>query len=176
MKRPLAVMAVCAALVVGGGAFAQEHEQMKMQPMPANPGFDAMKSLTGNWEGTTSTGAPVKASYEVVAGGSTVLERLDPPDHGIMITMYHVENGNLVMDHYCAMNNIPHMKATRSADGKVLDFQFVSASNLPSQKDTHMHSLKLTFKDADHLQHEWSLHENGKATPVVFQLARAQKM
>lgn len=171
MKCPLGVMVLAAAVGLSAGALADEMAMPKMAP---NAGFDQMKTLAGSWDGQTADGKDVKATYQVVSAGSVVMETLDPPDHGTMITMYRVEGGKLVMDHYCSMNNVPHMKATRSADGKTIDFEFTSASNLASPKDTHMHGLKLTFKDSDHLTHEWSLHSQGKVSPVVFELTRAK--
>jgi len=171
MKVPLGVMVLAAAVGLSAGALADDMAMPKMAP---NAGFDEMKSLAGSWDGTTADGKDVKATYQVVSAGSVVMETLDPPDHGTMITMYRVEGGKLVMDHYCAMNNVPHMKAMRSPDGKTITFEFTSASNLASPKDMHMHGLKLTFKDSDHLTHEWSLLSEGKSQPVVFQLTRAK--
>ena len=169
MKWPVGVMVLAAAAGLSAAVLADDMAMPKMTP---NAGFDEMKSLAGNWDGKTADGKDVKATYQLVSAGSVVMETLDPPDHGTMITMYRVEGGKLVMDHYCAMNNVPHMKAMRSADGKTITFEFTGASNLASLKDMHMHGLKLTFKDSDHLTHEWSLHSGDKVQPVVFELTR----
>ena len=164
------LVVLCLALGLSAAALA---EDMSMPTPKPNAGFDAIKALAGNWDAQTPDGKPVKASYEVVSNGNCVIETLDPPDHGKMITMYRVDGGRLVMDHYCSMNNVPHMSGKPSADGKAIDFTFMSASNLASPKDTHMHGLKLTFDDKDHLTHEWSLHSQGKIQPVVFHFARS---
>jgi hypothetical protein len=171
MKWPLGVMMLAAAVGLSAGALADDMAMPKMAP---NAGFDEMKTLAGSWDGTTADGKEVKATYQVVSAGSVVMETLDPPDHGTMITMYRVEGGKLMLDHYCSMNNVPHMKATVAPDGKSINFEFVSASNLASPKDTHMHGLKITFKDPDHLTHEWSLHSQGKVSPVMFELSRVK--
>ena len=149
-------------------------EDMPMPTMKPNAAFDEVKGLAGSWDGQMADGKSVKASYQVVANGSCVMETLDPPDHGTMITMYRVEGGQLVMDHYCSLNNVPHMRGTRSADGKQIDFAFTGASNLGGPKAAHMHGLKLTLDGSDHLTHEWSMHMEGKVQPVVFNFTRSK--
>jgi hypothetical protein len=161
-------------VLLGLSAVAALADDMAMPAMKPNAAFDEIKGLAGNWAGQTADGKPVTASYQVVSAGSCVMETLDPPDHGTMITMYRVEGGRLVMDHYCAMNNVPHMRGTRSADGKQIDFAFTGASNMSGPKDAHMHALKLTFDDSEHLTHEWSMQAQGKVQPVVFHFARAK--
>ena len=165
----IAMMGALLSLAAATGA-----DEMAMPTMKPNAAFDEIKALAGTWDGQMPDGKSVKATYQVVSNGSCVMETLDPPDHGIMITMYRVEGGRLVMDHYCSMNNVPHMRGARSADGKEIDFAFINASNMASPKDVHMHGLKLAFVDHDHLNHEWALYAQGKAqAPVVFHLTRS---
>ena len=147
-------------------------DEMKMAAPKPNPAFDQIKGLAGNWEGQASDGKTAKISYQVVASGNVVMETLDAADHSSMITMYHVDGGKLVMDHYCAMPNVPHMRGTLSADGKQIDFAFVSASNLSGPNDAHMHGLKVTFVDPTHFTQEWSMRAEGKTTPVVFKFQK----
>ena len=146
--------------------------------MPAaakpSPGFDHLKSLVGSWEGQTPDGKTVKASYQMVSNGTCLMETLDTPDGANMVTMYHMDGSRLMMDHYCAMNNVPHMKGTTSADGKTIDFAFVSAGNLTAPTDMHMHGLKVEFEDADHFTQEWLLRSKGKDQPSVFRFQRAK--
>jgi hypothetical protein len=40
--------------------------------------FDLVKSLTGNWEGTSSMSGPVKVSYRVTAGGTALPAKFRP--------------------------------------------------------------------------------------------------
>ena len=160
------------ALMLGLCAAAGAAE-MHMSTMKASPGFDQLKALAGNWQAQTPDGKDVKASYQLVSGGNCVMETLDTPDGANMITMYHMDGSRLVMDHYCATNNVPHMRATSSADGKKLDFAFVTASNLAKPGDMHMHTLKVAIEDSDHFTQEWSMHDHGKVQPVVFHFHRA---
>ena len=170
--KPIRVL-VAFTLALGLSAVAVADE-MKMPEMKPSPAFDQLKTLVGSWEGQTPDGKTTTVSYQVVSAGTCVMETLHSPDGADMITMYHMDGGRVVMDHYCAINNVPHMKCTASADGRKLDFAFAGATNMASPKDTHMHGLKLSFEDADHFTQEWSLHDQGKVQPVVFHFQRVK--
>src|SRR5574341_810381 len=40
------------------------------------PGFESLKMLAGNWTGKASDGTPITSTYQVVSGGSAVMETL----------------------------------------------------------------------------------------------------
>ena len=159
------------ALAVATAAAAHD---MKMPAMEPNPCFDQIKTLAGDWQSKTSEGKAVKASYQVVSSGAAVIEKLDTGDGDNMITVYRVENGTLVMDHYCSMNNVPHMRASKASSTKKIDFAMTSASNMKHASDIHMHNLTMEFDGTDHFSQTWSLHENGKVQPVIFDFTRAR--
>ena len=104
------------ALLLGVCAVAVAEEHMNMPAAKSSPTFDRLKSLVGSWQGKTADGKDVKASYQMVSGGTCLMETLDTPDGMSMITMYHMDCDRLVLDHYCALNNVPRMKAAASAD------------------------------------------------------------
>jgi hypothetical protein len=136
--------------------------------------LEQMKSLEGVWEGKDPEGNPVTVSYKVVSAGSSVEETIDHDKmgKGAMITMYHLDGDKLMMTHYCSMGNQPKMRLTKSTPTSMV-FSFVSATNMSSLDDAHMHKLVLTWKDKDHISHEWTMRAKGKdESPVVFKLAR----
>ncbi len=161
------------ALVLGLCATAGAAE-MSMPPAKPSPAFDQLKSLVGSWEYPMPDGHSVNASYQLVSGGSCLMETLDAPDGSNMITMYHMDGRRLMLDHYCTLNNVPHMKGTLSAGGKTLEFAFVSGANMAGPGDPHMHSLKVGFQDADHFTQEWTMRAKGKDEPVVFHFQRTK--
>jgi hypothetical protein len=116
-----------------------------------------MKSLAGNWAGTTKHGKPVKLTYTVVSGGTTVMERLDSPEGGNMITMYHPDGEHLMVTHYCSAGNQPRMvEAPRQGDND-LAFSFFDATNDPNIPGRgHMRGLKFHFQDKNHFTQEWT--------------------
>lgn len=145
----------------------------KPSPRPTSAGFEKMKTLVGDW---TAVGdaeghdAKVQVSYALTSAGSAVMETLQT-SHGAMVTIYHPDGESVMMTHYCAAGNQPRMRAKGNGE-KELAFSFVDATNLPSSEATHMHDLKITFDDADHITQEWMTSSGGKKTPLVFKLER----
>lgn len=139
---------------------------------PAHAGFEKMKSLAGTWKGKTKEGTDVTVTYRIVSAGNAVEEQLSVAD---MVTMYHADGDSVMLTHYCAGNNQPRMRAAYKAGDKTMSFAFVDAANLPDPKASHMHSLTLTFVDADHLTAEWTTYDGGKeAGGVTMDLERAK--
>jgi hypothetical protein len=115
-------------------------------------------------------------TYRVISGNSTVMETIMPGTDHEMVTMYHVDGDDLVLTHYCALGNQPRMKAQKDSKEGTLDFRCTGGSNMKCPTDAHMHSLVLTFVDADHINHEWALMKDGKIDhSVKFELARKKE-
>ncbi len=135
-------------------------------PKPSR--LDAIKALAGDWATTPEEGAPaMTVSYRVTAAGSAVMETLFAGSPKEMITMYTMDGDDLVLTHYCAMGNQPHMKAAPSKDAMVLHFDWASGGNMKSRDEMHMDSLSMTFKDATHLRHDWTMWKDGKVVKTV---------
>ena len=91
-----------------------------------------------------------------------------------MVTMYYAEGDEVFMTHYCAVGNHPRMKAVRSGDPKILSFDFAGSGVTDPAKDMHMHSMKLSLIDKDHIRAEWNLYAGGKSAGVTtFDLTRS---
>lgn len=152
-------IALCAAISVAGTT-------------PAS--FEKLKALEGNWIGTNEHAKSTAVSYKLVSAGSTLMETLTSPEGGDMVTMYHANNGKVMMTHYCAINNQPRMESVASSNPKQIAFNFVDGTNMPDAKATHMHKLVITFKDKDHFTQEWTLLEKGQEKPMLFEFERAK--
>ena len=141
--------------------------------------FDSLKRLAGQWQGPVAEpGAPpsVTVIYRVTLANSVVLETLFPGTDHEMLTLYHLDKGKLVLTHYCAAGNQPHMKLAPDSTASDLFFQFVGGSNLNPSKDPHMHSAHIHLQDADHITGEWRAYKNGKPAEVVrFNLIRSKQ-
>jgi hypothetical protein len=85
-----------------------------------------------------------------------------------------MDGADLVMTHYCAAGNQPHLKfdpAASKADRYV--FTFAGGSNLDVKKDMHIHGLVFRVVDADHVESEWESYKDGKADATMkFVVAR----
>jgi hypothetical protein len=132
--------------------------------------LDKLKSLAGNWEGKSTDGKAIRASYKLVSGGTAVAETLSAEGEPDMLTVYHLNGGQLMMTHYCSMGNQPRMQAD-SADGKTIAFHFVDGTNLSGADAPHMNDLTITFNDANHITQEWAM-KGGPMEKVVFHLER----
>ena len=132
--------------------------------------FDSLKTLTGTWEFKGPDGKPSQVSWRLISDGSALMEEMP---HENMVTMYHLNNGSLLMTHYCSAHNQPRMQAEISADGKTITFNFLDATNLASPSDGHMHKMVLTFQDKDHFSEQWFFSKDGKdVAHETFQYTR----
>ena len=128
--------------------------------------FEMICSLAGKWRGTTTatdhTGA-VDLVYEVVSGGSVVLERLHPGAPTEMISMYHLDGDRLLMTHYCVLGNQPRMEleAFSPAPEPTAAFSFRDATNWKGPGELVMHDVRLSAIDANHLAATWCAWQNG---------------
>jgi hypothetical protein len=135
--------------------------------------FEKVKSLAGMWQGKDEDGQKATVKYEVTSGGTAVMEELKPGKGPTMITMYHMDGDKLMCTHYCARNNQPRMVASSLDDeGKTIKFDFLDATNMTKPDDGHMHDLKLTLDDKDHLTQNWSWHEGDQHSQAIFHFER----
>ena len=124
--------------------------------------FDNLKALAGQWTASGGDGS-VAVTYRVTGGGSAVVETLFPGAPYEMVTIYTIDKGALVLTHYCAEGNQPHMKAVTGGDANTIAFKFDGGGNIKSPKDGHMHEATFAFIDADHVKSTWLYYKDGKA-------------
>lgn len=126
--------------------------------------FEKLKSLAGHWEATKGE---MKATMDITltAGGSAVMERFHMEEQGKsedMLTTYYLDGDQLKLTHYCMAGNQPTLQGTYSPEAKTITFDFVSATNLKSPNDGHMHHAVYTFVDKDHLKTVWTYQKDQK--------------
>jgi hypothetical protein len=153
-------LAIGAGVGLAGTASAQAP---KNDPANAEQAFEKLKSLVGHWEAKTDKGT-ASASYQLISGGTVVLERVEMGGDHEMITAYYLDGHRLLMTHYCATGNQPRMKVG-SFDPKTnqIDFQFLDATNLPDPNAGHMHNAVFTFRGPNEVTEDWTFYKDGKA-------------
>ncbi|HEX8819261.1 MAG TPA: hypothetical protein VF794_05005 [Archangium sp.] len=171
MNRFIAV----ASLFAAAQSFAAEPSANAQVDQKA--AFERLKSLAGEWQGQAGAGTnafPATVTYRLASGGSVVLETIMPGTPHEMLSIYHLDGGNLVMTHYCASANQPKMKLDTTASTKdELKFAFAGGTNLDPAKDGHMHAGALKFDGAS-LVADWTMWAGGKEQGHhVFNLKRA---
>jgi len=102
---------VIAVLVFVGVVLAQATNPAK-RPTAAGASFDKLKSLVGQWEGTMDEGGkkmPATTSFRLVSDGSAVMNMLGEGTQYEMVTMFHMDNSDLLATHYCGAHNQPRL-------------------------------------------------------------------
>ena len=126
-------------------------------------GFDKLKTLVGEWEGQAEDGSSRAASYELISGGTALMETLKAESEAPMVTIYHLDDDRVALTHYCTGNNQPRMQTEPLAgDPKVLDFMFTGGTNLNSTDHAHISGLVVTFQDKNHFTQKWTWKETSK--------------
>lgn len=140
-------------------------EDVPAKAQPTNPKFEKLKKLAGTWVEADKDGKPtdkVVSIVRVTAGGSAVHEVQFPGDPMEMVSVYHMDKGDLLMTHYCMLGNQPRMKADPASPANQIRWKFAGGTNLDPAKDMHMHSATVTFVDDDHIEIEGEAWEGGK--------------
>lgn len=145
----VAIMSVRTSAAPGGGAEA----------------FEKLKSLVGHWETDKTNMDKASLDLELTSGGTAVLEKSHMVENGKpveMITLYYLDGDQVKLTHYCMAGNQPTMRGTYAPDAKTITFDFVSATNLKSADDGHMHHATYTFIDSDHFKTTWTFRKDQK--------------
>jgi hypothetical protein len=151
MKTKLNTLGAAMLLAFTVGANAGDTKPTPPAPKPGSAEFERMKTLVGSWAGKVDMGqGPVEmtATYRLIAGGSVLEERLFAGTPHEMATMYFDKAGKLSATHYCVMGNQPQM-LLKSSDDKSITLDFDATCGIDPKKESHMHSLKISFDDAN---------------------------
>jgi hypothetical protein len=157
-RRLLAISILSLAVTVSAGAARRAAASTEVDPETA---FSRLKALVGNWD-VESTQGKAHSRFELIAGGSVLLEHFTEPGGQEMLTAYHLDGSRLVLTHYCVAGNQPQMVAEKfdSASGE-LDFAFAGGSNIAPGAG-HMHDAVFHLASNDHFDAKWDFVEAGK--------------
>jgi hypothetical protein len=132
---------------------------------PTQAAWETFKGMAGEWSGQANDGRKIRQSVQVIAGGSSILERswFDAHPGEMMVTMYHLDQGKLVLTHYCVAGNQPRLQASDiSGDGKKVLFTFRDATNIKDRDQGHMDKAWYEFVDANTFKSKWTWYSKGK--------------
>lgn len=159
----MGALAVFAAAAILLGLAGSQASAAPRQDTNAALGFAKLQTLVGTWEATTEKGR-VTTTYESVSKGTALLERMKVPGETEMVTLYHLDGGNLVLTHYCSAGNQPHMQAGPFDPARnQLVFNFAGGGNLQDPNVGHMHSAVFTFTGPDEFTSQWTFQQGGQA-------------
>lgn len=139
MNRRSLVASLFALALAAPPAFAQT--------IDGKGAFEKLKGLASTWSGPigAQNGPKGKVSYEVISGGSVVMEVLFPGEPHEMRSMYHLDKGEL----------------TTSSPSKLV-FDFDGGTNFDPQKDSYIRDGEVRFLPDGRLEASWNFWANGK--------------
>jgi hypothetical protein len=157
-RRVLAISSLFLVVTISGGVAGGAAANTEVDPGTA---FSRLKALVGDWDVESSQGK-AHSRFELIAGGSVLLEHFIEPGGQEMLTAYHLDGSRLVLTHYCVAGNQPQMVAEKfdSASGE-LDFAFAGGSNIAPGAG-HMHDAVFHLASNDHFDAKWDFVEAGK--------------
>jgi hypothetical protein len=141
-------------MLLSTAAFAQSDGQKS---------FDKLKALSGVWEGKVTADIPlsksnqdlvVRVTLRTTSSGNALLHEMNSGDPGDPVTVFYMDEGRLLLTHYCDAGNRPRMEAKTSPDGKTVDFELLDVSGKNLQE--HMHHATFTFIDVNHHSEDWT--------------------
>lgn len=160
------------------GAATGAADDAPAAPVAATAAFEALKGLNGTW---TIGEAPADAEaativYKLTGGGSALVENMFPGSAHEMVTVYHLNGDDLVLTHYCAVGNQPHMKLDRKASTPTsLVFAFDGGTNFDPSKDMHMHEGRFELLADGRVKATWTAFKDGKpAGSHEFTMSRSK--
>lgn len=140
--------------------------------------LEPIRALLGKWVALDEAGKPtdtVISIFKETAGGSAIVETLFPGQPEEMMSIYSVDDGELVLQHYCIMGNQPRYVGSASEDGKSISFRCAGGGNLKDHDRAHMHEGTMKFVSADRLDTRWvAIAKGATVEDVKFQVARVR--
>ena len=131
---------------------------------PHQLAFDRLKALEGKWRGKSTKGWEEDVTYRTIAGGSVVMSTsFDAHPGETMATMFHLDQGTLMLTHYCVGKSQPRLVATEvSPDGRRILFTFKDVTGIPSRDAGHMDKALYEFVDENHTTTQWTWYAQGQ--------------
>ena len=133
-------------------------------------------ALAGTWEADSPAGGKLTNTIALVSKGTAIEETIGTPEDN-EVSLYTRDAGRIAMTHYCALTasgNQPRLETGVTVAGRdEFLFSFVSATNLATLGDAHMHRMVLRLKDSNRFTEVWTKREDGKDT--VFALSFVRK-
>ena len=193
MQRVMA-LAAGVALVLGF-AVATHAQSAKGQPKaaagsPETVVYDAQSAMAfltttgGNWGaasgqhehgGAAPAGNRGVVSVKTKAAGSAVVHTYAQGTPGEMETIFHMDGDQLLLTHYCALQNAPVLKFVKSNKPGELKFEFMGGTNFDPKVDAHLHQSTFQIIDKDTIEQRSTVVANDKAQPELKSVLHRQQ-
>jgi hypothetical protein len=185
MQRMM-VLVASSALVLGL-AVSMSAQSKKGQPKaaagsPETVVYDAATAMafltttSGDWVsgsaqhehgGAAPAGNRGVVSVKTKAAGSAVVHTYAQGTPGEMETIFHMDGDQLLLTHYCALQNAPVLKFVKTNKPGELRFEFLGGTNFDPAIDAHLHESTFQIKDKDTVEQSSTVFAGGKANPEL---------
>jgi len=137
-------------LVVLGAFACTARKPQEQDPITnAEEAFDYLSELKGEWVVDGGDEGVFGWEFDLTARGGVVVERLKVGTSTEMATIYHLEEGMLIGNHFCQLQNQPRLAAVESEmEG---DLHFLCNGRVGSTRshnELHMHGVHFQKKDS----------------------------
>lgn len=180
MKRAMVFVASAALVVAAAGLAAQKGQPKAAAGAPESIIYDAQSALafltttSGEWvsgsaqhEHGTPAGNRGVVSVKTKAAGSAVVHTYGAGTPNEMETIFHMDGDQLLLTHYCALQNAPVLRFEKSNKPGELKFVFHGGTNFDAKVDAHLHDSTFVIKDKDTVEQNSTVFANGKANPEL---------
>lgn len=193
MQRVM-VLAAGVALVLGL-AVSTHAQSKKGQPKavegsPETVVYDAQSAMafltttSGNWGsasgqhehgGAAPAGNRGLVSVKTKAAGSAVVHTYAQGTPGEMETVFHMDGDQLLLTHYCALQNAPVLKFVKTNKPGELKFEFLGGTNFDPKVDAHLHESTFQIMDKDTIEQRSTVFANDKPQPELKAILHRQQ-
>ena len=127
---------------------------------------------TGGQHEHGGAAAPTGSKQNIIdvktkAAGSAVVHTYRAGTPGEMETVFHMDGDQLLLTHYCALQNAPILKFVKSDKPGELKFVFAGGTNFDPKVDAHLHESTFVIKDNDTIEQRSTVFANDKAQPEL---------
>ncbi len=174
MKRLILAAACLAFLLLPISAIAEPNDPTDTTVAPETVIYDAesalefFKSLAGDWDGSSTDsqhGSYPAVTFRVMAAGSAVVETVLQGQPNEMESIFHMDGGDLLLTHYCALQNVPVLRFEPTDEPGLLKFVFHGGTNFDPAVDAHFHEGTFKVRDASTVESTFVVHAGGEAQP-----------
>lgn len=120
--------------------------------------FERLKSLAGDWAGRMEdplAGPPATVRYEVVSGGTAVIERQNAGQTFESVAVYFLANGKLRATLYSGAGNQPGYKLGKDSTPDLLLLELDGGTGFDPGHDGHVHRGEIRVVAPDRIEQRW---------------------
>jgi hypothetical protein len=114
----------------------------RAEPPTSAGRFEALKAISGHWQGRNENGNAVRIDYAAIARGSVLIEKWQAGTPAETMSVFHRDGERIFATHYCGQGNQPRLLLQQGEGGRFV-FRFLDATNLADMDASHLIELEL---------------------------------